>query len=104
MGRHVGIFSCRSAAEGLEEANHCRFPCAMVTWVKVANELREKLPEDVQETLKKHEKDGTTDSEEYEEEMQVYYERHVCRVKPFPQDLADSFKQLKEDPTVYLTM
>lgn len=33
----------------------------MVTWVKVANELREKLPTEVQETLLKHEKDETTE-------------------------------------------
>ena len=79
-------------------------PASMITWVKVANELREKLPEDVQKTLLKHEKNGTTDSEEYEQAMYVFYERHVCRVKPFPKDLEDAFRQLKEDSTVYNTM
>jgi L-proline amide hydrolase len=76
----------------------------MKTWVKVCNKLREELPKDVRETLTKHEKDGTTDSPEYEAAVQVFYERHLCRITPFPQDLVDSFAQLKEDSTVYNTM
>ena len=54
--------------------------------------------------MNKHQQDGTTDSEEYEAAIQVFYERHVCRVKPVPKDLEDSFVAMKEDPTVYNTM
>ena len=76
----------------------------MPMWVIAADTLRAKLPKDVQNTLLKHEKDGTTDSPEYEEAMQVFYERHVCRVKPLPQDWIDTEKNMKEDGTVYMTM
>ncbi|MCJ1392826.1 hypothetical protein MMC18_005697 [Xylographa bjoerkii] len=79
-------------------------PADMKTWVDVANKLRAELPEDVQETLKKHEADGTTESEEYEAAVNVYYERHVCRVKPFPDDMLRAFSKLKEDDTVSMTM
>ena len=58
----------------------------------------------LQETLTKHEEDGTTDSKEYEEAMGVFYARHVCRMDPMPKDVADSFAGLAQDNTVYYTM
>jgi len=46
-------------------------------WVEDANYLRSLLPEDVQKTLTEHEAAGTTDSDEYQEASEVFYERHV---------------------------
>jgi hypothetical protein len=65
-------------------------PASMVDWVIAADGLRKELPKEVQDTLIKHEKDGTTDSEEYEEAVKVFYEIHVCRLKPWPQDVVDT--------------
>ena len=79
-------------------------PADMKTWVAIADKLRAELPKKVQETLTKHETDGTTESEEYEEAVMVYFERHVCRIKPFPDDMQVAFAQLKEDNTVSMTM
>lgn len=79
-------------------------PASMVTWVEVANELRKTLPEDVQATLTRCENDGTTDSDEYDAAVHVFEQRFVCRVDPFPKELADALAQVKEDNTVYLTM
>jgi len=89
---------------GLHSLIIANSPASMPLWVEAANELRSQLPKEIQETLLKHEKDGTTDSPGYEEAMQVFYDRHVCRVKPLPKDMADSFDLLKGDNTVYLTM
>ena len=79
-------------------------PASMDLWVQEANRLRALLPADVQETLTRHETEGTTDSQEYEQAMTVFYERHVCRVLPFPDSLQRTFAQLNDDPTVYHTM
>lgn len=79
-------------------------PADMITWVDVANRLRKELPEDVQETLDRCEKEGKTDTEEYENAVMVYYTRHVCRVVPFPEEVNVTFGYLKDDPTVYETM
>ncbi len=46
-------------------------------WIEDANYLRSLLPADIQKTLTKHELAGTTDSEEYREASDVFYERHV---------------------------
>ncbi len=66
--------------------------------------LRRLLPRDVQETLLRHEADGTTDSPEYEHAMMRYYERHVCRIVPMPEPLQRTFEAIQSDPTVYHTM
>src|SRR5262249_25531773 len=47
---------------------------------------------------------GTTDSEAYHEAMQVFYERHVCRALPWPDELVRTFAALDVDSTVYLAM
>lgn len=55
-------------------------------WVADANLLRNQLPDDIQKVLAKHEEEGSTDSEEYREASEVFYERHVY-AGPKPADL-----------------
>ena len=62
----------------------CDSPSSMPLWVSEANRLRAALPADVQETLLRHEREGTTDSAEYLAACDVFYDRHVCRVRPYP--------------------
>ena len=59
---------------------------------------------EVQEALTRHEAAGTTDDPAYQEAMQVFYRRHVCRLDPWPDDVVRSFALMEEDPTVYGTM
>jgi L-proline amide hydrolase len=103
-GGMLGACHAIRQPKGLHKLIIADSPASMKLWVQAADKLREKLPKDIQETLLKHEKDGTTDSEEYEKAMEVYYDRHVCRVKPTPEDLSASFNMLKDDQTVFLTM
>jgi L-proline amide hydrolase len=79
-------------------------PASMQLWIEAANELREKLPKEVNEVLRRCERDGTTDSKEYENAMEVFYSRHVCRTQPKPWEMEESDALLKADNTVYLTM
>jgi L-proline amide hydrolase len=89
---------------GLRSLVVANSPASIPLWVKEANRLRSLLPQRVQETLRRHEAMGTTDSEEYEQAMLHFYERHLCRVLPFPEPLQRTFARLAEDPTVYHTM
>jgi len=79
-------------------------PASMPQWIAEANRLRAELPPDVQETLLRHEKAGTTSDPAYEEAMLVFYRRHVCRLTPWPDCLIRAWEKLKQDPEVYLTM
>jgi L-proline amide hydrolase len=78
-------------------------PASMTLWVSEANRLREDLPQDVQETLTRHEQRGTTAAPEYEAAVAVFYERHLCRV-PMPDCVMRSFAQIAANPSVYHAM
>jgi L-proline amide hydrolase len=78
-------------------------PASMPLWVEEATRLRSDLPQDVQDTLTRHEVAGTTDDLAYEKAVRVYYDRHLCRI-PWPDCVERSFAQMAEDPTVYHTM
>lgn len=88
---------------GVRSLTICDSPASMRQWVDEANRLRAELPAEVQETLLRHEEAGTTDDPEYEQACQAFYDRHVCRVRPYPDFVQRSFDQLAGNE-VYLTM
>jgi L-proline amide hydrolase len=73
-------------------------------FVSEANRLRAELPPDVEATLRRHEEAGTTDDPAYMEACQVFYNRHVCRLDPWPAEVTEAFAWIERDPTVYHTM
>ncbi|RSM80770.1 alpha/beta hydrolase [Amycolatopsis sp. WAC 01375] len=79
-------------------------PASYPLWLAEMDVLRAALPEGVEKTLREHEAAGTTSSDEYHEAMRVFYERHVCRLTPWPRDYQASFYEIYNDPTVYFTM
>lgn len=65
--------------------------------------LKESLPAEVQETIDRHEAEGTTDDEAYNEATMAYYTQWLCRLDlPWPDHVMRSFMNLSED--VYGTM
>jgi proline-specific peptidase len=90
--------------EGLASLIIASSPASMAQWVAEANRLREELPPEIQATLLKHEAEGTTSDPAYEEAMMAFYQRHVCRLDPWPACLMRSLGQLVQNPEVYHTM
>jgi L-proline amide hydrolase len=103
-GGMLGMEHALEQPSGLRSLIVADSPSSIELWVQEANRLRSLLPEDVQETLTRHEQAGTTDSPEYERAVMVFYERHLCRIVPFPDSVQRSFAQLNAEPTVYHTM
>jgi L-proline amide hydrolase len=89
---------------GLRSLVIANSPPSMELWVKEANRLRRELPPEVQATLLRHEQAGTTDSKEYQAAVRVFYDKHVCRMNPWPPEVARTFDAIAADPTVYFTM
>ncbi len=73
-------------------------------WITEANILRTKLPEEIQQTLKKHEDAGTSEDPAYVLATEVYYRRHLCRLDPWPDCFNQTLEKLGQDPEVYNTM
>ena len=78
-------------------------PASMELWIQEANKLRALLSPEVQAILLHHEAAGTTGTDAYNNAVQVFYDRHLCRV-PWPEELTASFAAMTADPTVYHTM
>ncbi len=103
-GGMLGMEHALTHPTGLRSLVVADSPASIPLWVAEANRLRAELPPDVQETLTEHEEAGTTDDPAYEQACMAFYQRHVCRVVPFPDAVARSFAAMAEDPTVYGTM
>jgi L-proline amide hydrolase len=103
-GGMLGAEFAATQPPGLRKLVIADSPADMVTWVAEANRLRAGLAPEVQEALTRHERDGTTDSPEYEQAVAVFYARHVCRIQPMPDEVARTFAAIADDPTVYHTM
>ncbi|NBF06146.1 proline iminopeptidase-family hydrolase [Pseudomonas sp. Fl5BN2] len=66
-------------------------PADMRTWEAETLRLREALPEEVRQVLIRHEQAGTLQSAESVQASQVYFERHVCRLRPWPEEVVQMF-------------
>jgi L-proline amide hydrolase len=90
--------------QGLKALVIANSPANMHTWVAEANRLRRELPIEVQETLNRHEAAGTLTHPDYIRASMAFYDRHVCRVTPWPAEVARTFAAMDEDNTVYRHM
>ncbi|KAK0451605.1 proline-specific peptidase [Armillaria borealis] len=68
---------------------------------KLRNEARwklmAKLPPEVGETIKRHEREGSTLAEEYKAAWRVFYENYACRMKPIPAEVIHTIGQTEDD-------
>ncbi|MFI9387110.1 proline iminopeptidase-family hydrolase [Kutzneria sp. NPDC052558] len=102
-----GLLAARHAAArppGLRGLVVANAPASYPLWLREMKVLRDQLPAGVDDTLRRHEAAGTTDSREYFEAMMVFYNRHVCRLTPWPREFMATFMEIYNDPTVYYTM
>lgn len=74
------------------------------TWRAEAARLIDALPAAHREALRTHGAAGAFDHPAYRAASDVFYARHVCRVLPWPEDVAATFRAMADDPTVYHAM
>jgi L-proline amide hydrolase len=79
-------------------------PASIDAFVAGANELLDRFPDDVVETIRAGERSGETSTPEFQAAVMEFYKRHVCRVDPWPDEVVRSFDAMETDPTVYGTM
>jgi len=90
--------------EGLKNLVIASGPASMELFVAAQKEMLRAFPQEIQDTLKKHEDAGTTDDPEYKQAMMPFLFEHVCRLKPPPAEFMVCLGWLEKDPTVYHTM
>jgi L-proline amide hydrolase len=90
--------------KGVKSLTIANSPASMALWSSEAMRQRSEMPKEIQDTLNKYEAAGDYTNPEYQKATMWVYERHVCRVVPFPPEVTASFEQIGRDPTVYHTM
>ena len=103
-GGMLGMEYALTQPDGLVSLTVANSPASMTQWVSEANRLRGELPPEVQATPLRHEAAGTTNTADYQQAVEVFYSRHVCRTNPLPDYVRRSFAQIDADPEVYHTM
>src|SRR5215471_15092910 len=100
-GGMLGAEHAVTRPKGLRSLVISDSPASMELWVQEANRLREDLPPEVQATLLRHERAGTFNDPEYLQAAQIFYDRHVMRIKPTPPHVQRAMEQVGP---VYYTM
>jgi L-proline amide hydrolase len=90
--------------QGVRSLTIANSPASMRLWTSEAMRQRSEMPQDIQDALNRHEAAGTYADPEYVQATMWVYERHVCRVVPFPPEVVATFDQVARNPTVYHTM
>lgn len=66
-------------------------------WTDDAKRLLAEMPAELQATVERHERAGTTDSPEYQAATMEYYRRYLSRLDPWPADLEATFESFNAD-------
>jgi proline iminopeptidase len=70
--------------------------------VREMNRLRRALPNPVRRTMARYERAGDFENPEYQKAVQVFYERHLCRLKPWPRDVVRSLQMTVKRPVYHI--
>ncbi|WML46541.1 proline iminopeptidase-family hydrolase [Neobacillus sp. PS3-40] len=101
-GTTLAAAYCLSKPVGIESVIFSS-PCLSAPlWAQDQDRNRKKLPIEIQKTLTKCEKEGTTDSKDYKEATQEFNNNFVCRINPLPEFLTKN-SHLK-NPEIYNIM
>lgn len=77
-------------------------PASMPRFIEETTALKHQLPEDVQRTIDWHEEREFYACPEYQGAIALWYQTHICRMKPWPEGLERSFAGVGVGP--YMAM
>jgi L-proline amide hydrolase len=103
-GGMLGMQYACGKPEGLASLIVESSPASVPAWMPELQRLRAELPPEIEATLRQHEEAGTTDDPAYQEAEMVFYQRHLCRIDPWPDWLVECFSILEANPEVYRSM
>jgi hypothetical protein len=100
----VGHYAAARVPKGLRRLIIANAPASVELFEQGTQALLDQFPGDFGVMMRTHEKNGTTDSEEFQKGLSAYQKKHICAMDPWPKELLDSFAEIEKDPTVYSTM
>jgi len=86
-GSQIAVDYALMRPEGVASYVLANPPLSIPRWLADLGRFRAALPPEVQEVLDRCEAAGTTASPEYSRATRVFYDRHFCRLAPWPEPL-----------------
>ena len=71
-------------------------------WERDQRNYLKQFPEDIQETIRRSEREVTTASADYDKAMMSFYKRHMCRVDPWPEELLKDMEEMNHQVYNYM--
>lgn len=90
--------------KGLKKLVISSGPASISLYIEGLKGLLTKLPPDVRKTLEDCDREGDHESEAFKKAAKVFNHNFVCRLEPLPEEVQAGYKNLRDDPTVYLTI
>ncbi|KAF9267134.1 proline-specific peptidase [Marasmius fiardii PR-910] len=104
-GMLAGQYAASRVPPGLRRLIISNAPASVATFEEGIHKLLQtRFPKDFYDMVKKHEREGTTDSKEYQGASELFMEKHVCTVDPWPEEFMQSVTESQKDKTVYSSM
>lgn len=103
-GGVLGAQYAMGQPQGLKKLVICSGPADISLYAKGLKGLLQRLPEDVRKTLEDCDRKGDHESEEFQKAAKVVGRNFISRLDPLPEEVQAGYKNLKDDPTVYVTM
>jgi hypothetical protein len=97
-------YAASRTPKGLKRLIIANTPASIALCTEGIEHLLYRFPKEFVQTIRKHEAEGTTDSQEYMDASTLFYKKHACTVDPWPEELIRSFKEFEKNPTVRLAM
>jgi len=86
-GSQIAVDYALMRPEGVASYVLANPPLSIPRWLADLAVFRARLPAEVQAVLDRCEAEGTTDAAEYSRATRVFYDRHFCRLSPWPPQL-----------------
>lgn len=102
-GGMLASFYAARRPRGLRKLVLSSAPASVALYVRGCNELVAKLPRSVREDIDECRRKGDFESDKYKAAVQVFYDRHMCLLRPWPKALTDSLAHM-ESGDVYKVM
>ncbi|KZV65864.1 hypothetical protein PENSPDRAFT_756104 [Peniophora sp. CONT] len=78
--------------------NHVEAAMSQMTlYAASVKDQQRAMGDEIWHTIQYHEKERTTNDPEYDKAIKAFNEKHICRAKPFPEELAYTLSLLKSD-------
>lgn len=104
-GGMIGATFAGKQPKGLHKLVISNSPASLQPWINAYKAYRAELPQELQDTMQRHEDAGTTDGDEYQDiMMNEFFKKHMMTITPWPEEFLKSFEWGSKDKTVDATM